>query len=67
MLPVRPSRAVGRAAGASQAWAILIGFIILSATVAFVGRYETSAMPGGRRSRDRSVVRNRQALRADRG
>jgi hypothetical protein len=31
----------------SQAWAILIGFIILSATVAYVGRYETSAMPGG--------------------
>jgi hypothetical protein len=30
-----------------QAWATLIGFIILSATVPYVGRYETSAMPGG--------------------
>jgi hypothetical protein len=28
-------------------WAILLGFIILSATIAYLGRYETSAMPGG--------------------
>jgi hypothetical protein len=32
---------------AKQAWATLLGFIILSATVAYLGRYETSAMPGG--------------------
>ncbi len=28
-------------------WAILAGFVILSATIAYLGRYEASAMPGG--------------------
>jgi hypothetical protein len=31
----------------NQAWMILVGFIILSATIAYLGRYETSPMPGG--------------------
>jgi hypothetical protein len=30
-----------------SAWAILLGFIILSATIAYLGRYEASAMTGG--------------------
>jgi hypothetical protein len=29
------------------AWAILVGFVILSGTIAYLGRYQTSAMPGG--------------------
>ncbi|HBK06231.1 MAG TPA: hypothetical protein DDZ81_10245 [Acetobacteraceae bacterium] len=30
----------------AQAWAVLVGFIILSTTIAYMGRYDVSAAPG---------------------